>query len=161
VCRCGWGCVLAGEGRGPEVSFRSFPLVCGSGRYLTESQSVHSSGCSRKALFLNTDNVSCPESRIGDLVQNIGEAHLVRQVRVSPLLFPPFFSASPLPALPLVDFFLSLSSDISCLTASSTLLLTDHRDPPPLRSSRARDRDHHALPPADQASPARLQRPQV
>lgn len=36
---------------------------------------------SRKALFLNTDNVSCPESRIGDLVQNIGEAHLVRQVR--------------------------------------------------------------------------------
>lgn len=32
-------------------------------------------------VFINTDEVPCEESRVGDLVQNVGEATLAQQVR--------------------------------------------------------------------------------
>ncbi len=42
--------------------------------------------CSCKVVFVDTDNLPAPDSRVGDLVQNEVEANLVFQVKLYTLI---------------------------------------------------------------------------
>lgn len=70
---------MVAEGLGPRVSpFPQAWLTTFEVRHLTCNAVGRPLRC--RTVFLNTDLADLRESRVGDLVQNVGEAHVVQVV---------------------------------------------------------------------------------